>query len=249
MEYFNIRKYLGDDWLKRQLEEIENINYVKGEISKDQIVNDIAFPFLGKIDEILIKFENIENFSEWIKEAKTSKSFEDCLFELMALENLLLKTDKLILKPVNNISKLVPEALIEKNNKELFIEMTKLKDIKGSYKNKVEKLFGKARNKFKGSQGIHFIGIFDLFNYIGENEFPLRGFHELKNTIQMRFNFRENKSIQAFVLTNIFLVYNPQLKRTFVQKRYYLLNKPEDKGGFPTSFFDSIFDVDRFIEK
>jgi len=246
MGYTNVKKYLGADWLKKQLEDIEKKDWVREGIPKEMITNDIAFSVLKKIDKLLIKFEKVENFSQWVNEAKTSKTFEDCLFELMALENLLLKTDNLILKPVNPISRLVPDALIEKDNKILLIEMTKIKSLKGSYKNKVEKLFGKVRNKFRGSQGIHFIGVFNLFKHDGDKEIPLEEFSQLQNTIQMRFNFRKNKPIQAFVLTNIFLAYNPKLKKTFVQKRYYILNKPEDKGGLPLSFFDSIFEVDDF---
>src|SRR3989344_8058030 len=150
MNYLNIKKHLGEDWLKNQLEEIEKKDWVKEGIPKEMVTNNIAFSVLEKIDEVIVKFEDIKNFSKWVEEAKTSKNFEDCLFELMALENLLLKSDLVELKPNNIISGLVPEALIKKDNKTLFIEMTKLKSMEGSTQNKVEKLFGKARNKFRG---------------------------------------------------------------------------------------------------
>lgn len=247
MGYDNIRKYLGDGWLKNQLSEIERKDIVVEGIPKEMVAQEIAPSVFEKIDELLTKFTKIKNFSQWVREAKSSKTFEDCLFELMALENLLTKTDKIELKPINVLTKLVPEALIEKDNTLLLIEMTNLKSVDGSYKNKVEKLFGKVRNKFKGSQGIHFIGIPKFFKHEGENVVPLKEFSQLQTTIQARFNFRENKAIQAFILTYIFLAYNPKLQKTFVQKRYYIINKPEDKGGLPLSFFDKIFSVDDFM--
>ncbi|MBI2045513.1 hypothetical protein HYT23_05640 [Candidatus Pacearchaeota archaeon] len=62
MDYSNIKKYLGEDWLKRQLEEINKKDWVKEGIPKNQIPNEIAFSVLEKIDEVIIKFENIKNF-------------------------------------------------------------------------------------------------------------------------------------------------------------------------------------------
>ena len=46
------------------------------------VTNDIVFSVLEKIDQLRAKFEKVENFSQWVDEAKTSKIFEDCLFEL-----------------------------------------------------------------------------------------------------------------------------------------------------------------------
>ncbi len=249
MDYPNIKKYLGEDWLKKQLEEIEKKDWIKEGISKDKVINDIAFSVLEKIDEVLVKFGNIQNFSKWAEEAKTSKNFEDCLFELMALENLLLKSDLVELKPSNDISGLVPEALVKKDGKEFFIEMTKLKSMEGSTQNKVEKLFGKARNKFKGLQGIHFIGVFNFFEFDNDIMKPLPKFNLLKKMINFRFQKGTNSSILAFILANIYVAYNPKLNKTFVQKRFDIINKPENKGGLPLSFFESIFDVNEFIEE
>lgn len=249
MDYPNIKKYLGEDWLEKQLEEIDKKDWVREGITKDKISNEIAFSVLEKVDEILIKFENIPNFSKWIEEAKTSKNFEDCLFELMALENLLLKSDLVELKPSNDISGLVPEALVKKDGKEFFIEMTKLKSMEGSTQNKVEKLFGKARNKFRGLQGIHFIGVFNFFEFDNDIMKPLPKFNLLKKMIDFRFQKGINSSILAFILANIYVSYNPKLNKTFVRKRFDIINKPENKGGLPLSFFESIFDVNEFIEE
>ena len=249
MNYPSIKKYLGENWLKKQFEEIDKKDWVKEGIPKDKVSNDIAFSVLEKIDEVIVKFENIKNFSKWIEEAKTSKNFEDCLFELMALENLLLKSDLVELKPDNSVSGFVPEALVKKGEVNFFLEMTKLKSMEGSTQNKVEKLFGKARNKFRGLQGVHFIGVFNFFEFEDDIMKPLPKFNLLKRMINSRFERGSNSSILAFVLVNIYVAYNPKLNRTFVQKRFDIINKPENKGGLPLSFFESIFDVNEFIEE
>lgn len=242
MNYPNIKKYLGEDWLKKQLEEIEKKEWV--------IINNvIAFSVLEKIDEVLIKFKNIPNFSKWVEEGRTSKNFEDCLFELMALENLLLKSELVELKPENNINGLIPEALVKKNNINFFVEMTKLKSLPLSIQNKVDRLFKKSRDKFRGSQGVHFIGTFNFFYYENDIVKPLPQFNLLKRMINSRFERGSNSSILAFVLVNIYVAYNPKLNKTFVQKRFDIINKPENKGGLPLSFFKSIFDVNEFIEE
>ncbi|MDP3026099.1 MAG: hypothetical protein Q8N63_00175 [Nanoarchaeota archaeon] len=249
MDYPNIKKHLGEDWLKKQFEEIEKKDWVKEGIPKEMVTNDIAFSVLEKIDEVIVKFENTKNFSKWVEEAKTSKNFEDCLFELMALENLLLKSDLIELKPDNIVNGLVPEALVRKDGNEFFIEMTKLKSMDGSTQNKVEKLFRKARNKFRGLQGIHFIGVFNFFEFDNDVMKPLPKFNLLKKMINSRFERGSNSFILAFVLVNIYVAYNPKLNKTFVQKRFDIINKPENKGGLPLSFFESIFDVNEFIEE
>ena len=249
MNYPSIKKYLGENWLKKQFEEIDKKDWVKEGIPKDKVSNDIAFSVLEKIDEVIVKFENIKNFSKWIEEAKTSKNFEDCLFELMALENLLLKSDLVELKPDNSVSGFVPEALVKKGDVNFFLEMTKLKSMEGSTQNKVEKLFGKARNKFRGLQGVHFIGVFNFFEFEDDIMKPLPKFNLLKRMINSRFERGSNSSILALVLVNIYVAYNPKLNKTFVQKRFDIINKPENRGGLPLSFFESIFDVNEFIEE
>lgn len=249
MNYSSIKKYLGENWLKKQFEEIDKKDWVKEGIPKDKVTNDIAFSVLEKIDEVIVKFENIKNFPKWVEEAKTSKNFEDCLFELMTLENLLLKSDLVELKPANSISGLVPEALVKKGDVNFFLEMTKLKSMEGSTQNKVEKLFGKARNKFRGSQGVHFIGVFNFFEFKDDAMKPLPKFNLLKRMINSRFERGSNSSILAFILVNIYVAYNPTLNKTFVQKRFDIINKPENKGGLPLNFFERIFDVNEFIEE
>jgi len=249
MDYLNIKKHLGEDWLKNQLEEIEKKDWVKEGIPKEMVTNNIAFSVLEKIDEVIVKFEDIKNFSKWVEEAKTSKNFEDCLFELMALENLLLKSDLVELKPNNMISGLVPEALVKKDDINFFVEMTKLKSLPTSIQNKVDRLSKKSRDKFRGSQGVHFIGTFDFFKFENDIAKPLPQFGLLKRMINSRFERGSNSSILAFILVNIYVAYNPKLNRTFVQKRFDIINKPENKGGLPLSFFESIFDVNGFIEE
>jgi len=67
--------------------------------------------------------------------------------------------------------------------------------------------------------------------------------------INSRFERGSNSFILAFILANIYVAYNPTLNKTFVQKRFDIINKPENKGGLPLSFFESIFDVNEFIEE
>ena len=165
----------------------------------------------------------------------------------MALENLLLKSDLIELKPNNFVSGFIPEALVKKNETNFFVEMTKLRSLPLSIKNKVDRLFKKSRDKFKGSQGIHFIGTFGFFNYEEENLKPLPEFNLLKKMVEFRFEKGSNSTILAFILVTIFLAYNPKLNKTFVLKRFDIIRKPEEKGGLPLSFFESIFDVDEFI--
>jgi len=249
MSYPNIKKYLGEDWLKKQLEEIERKDWVKEGIPKEMVTNDIAFSVLEKIDKVIVKFENIKNFPKWVEEARTSKNFEDCLFELMALENLLLKSDLIELKPDNTVSGLVPEALVKKGDINFFVEMTKLKSLPASIQNKVDRLSKKSRDKFRGSQGVHFIGTFDFFKYENDDVKPLPQLGLLKRMINSRFERGSNSSILAFILANIYVAYNPKLNKTFIQKRFDIINKPENKGGLPLSFFKSIFDVNEFVEE
>lgn len=243
MDYENIRKYLGKEWLNKEEEFINNKKWI-GKEPKEKISNEPAFYFLKKIDELLKRFEKVEGFSQWVIEAKTTNTFEDFLFELMTLENLLSKSDSLKLKVINPHNNSVPEAIIKKGEDIFYVEMKKLKDLPKSINNKVGSLFKKARDKFKGSQGILFIGIFNFFKYPEGNKKILPEFNLLKKLIQLRFERGYGSSAIAFVLVNF--VVKTNFEKTSIEKEYYIINKPVGRGGKPLKFFENIFQVDNF---
>ncbi len=244
MVYENIKKWIGEDWLNKQEEFISTKKWIERSELKDKISNSPAFYLLEEIDKLIKKFEDIEGFSQWALEAKTTDNFEDALFELMVLDNLLLKSDSLKLKVINQVNGKIPEALIRKEEKVFYVEMKKLKDLPNSIPNKVSKLFEKARNKFKGSQGILFIGTFNFFEYPEGNKKMLSEFNLLKKIIQFRFERGLGSSTIAFVLVNFVIKTN--FEKTGIEKEYYIINKPLKNGGMPTKFFKDIFDVDSF---
>ncbi|MBL7148292.1 MAG: hypothetical protein ISS82_05695 [Nanoarchaeota archaeon] len=244
MSYKNIKKHLGEEWLNNQIKIFETKKWIKIE-PKKELSNEPAFYLLKKIDELLLKFEKVDGFFQWTLEAKTTKIFENVLFELMVLDNLLLNSDSLKLKVINSSNNSIPEALIKKGEDVFYVEMTKLKGIPKSIQNKVNNLFTKSKTKFNNSQGIHFIGVFDFFEYPTENEKILPQFNLLKKFIQLRFERGFGSSIIAFVLVNFII--NTNFKKSSILKKYYLINKPLEKGGKPSKFFEDIFDVDDFI--
>lgn len=244
MDYENIRRHLGEEWLNKQKECISNKEWIEKNEFKDKIPNEPAFYLLERIDELIKKFENISGFSQWVEEAKTTKTFEDHLFELMVMDNLLRKTDSLKLKVPNPANSSVPEALVEKGGNLFYVEMKKLRDLPNKISNKVDNLFRKARDKFKGSEGILFVGTFNFFEYPDGNKKVLSEFNLLKKLIQLRFERGFGSSIIAIVLVNF--VIKTDLKKTSIEKEYYIINKSQEKKGKPLKFFEDIFDVDDF---
>ncbi len=244
MNYENIKKYLGEEWLNGQKEFISTKKWIEKSELKDKIPNSPAFYLLEKIDELIKKFENIEGFPQWVLEAKTTDNFEDTLFELMVLENLLSKSDSLRLKVTNPCNDSVPEAIIKKGSEIFYIEMKKLRDLPNSISNKVDSLFKKARDKFKGSQGILFVGTFNFFEYPEGNKKILSEFNLLKKLIELRFERGFGSSTIAFVLVNFFIETN--FEKTSIKKEYYVINKPLERGGKPLKFFEDIFEVNSF---
>ena len=245
MDYENIKRHLGEEWLNKQKQFIQNKKWVKVE-PKDKISNEPAFYILEKIDELIKKFETIDGFSKWLVEAKNTNTFEDFLFELMVLDDLLRKSDLIILKPINPVNNKNPEALIKKGKESFYIEMKKLRDLPSSISNKVDSLFRKAREKFNGSQGVLFVGTFDFFEYPEGNETILSEFNLLKRLIQLRFERGYGSSTLAFILVNFVIKTTPNFEKTGLEKKYYIINKPSEKGGKPLKFFEDILEVDSF---
>lgn len=164
----------------------------------------------------------------------------------MVLEDLLLKSDSTILKPINPINNKSPEALIKKGEDRFYIEMKKLRELPNSISNKADSLFKKAREKFIGLQGILFIGTFDFFDYPQGNETILSEFNLLKKLIQFRFKRGYGSSTIAFILVNFVIKTTPNFEKTGLEKQYYIINKPSEKGGKPSRFFEDILEVDSF---
>lgn len=246
MDYPNILKYLGENWLTRQMAFIESKQWIE-EVARDKMSLAPAMHLLAKIDELISKLERVEGFDKWAKEASTSKSFEDCFFEIMIFENLYRKADSFEIKPNSSINDKVPEASITKGNELFYIEAKKLEKIPPSVVNKVNTLLARTRKKFAPRKGILFIGCFDFFHYEGDKPKAKKEFQELKAEVERKLrNHRENSRILAVMLTNIYI--QTDMEKSSFQKIYYLVPRPENLGGFNESKFREIFDVDGFIE-
>lgn len=246
MNYENIKKHLGEEWLNEQITSIETKKWISKNESNIKLPTPPAYQFLEKINLLIGRFENVEGFSKWVEEAKTTKTFEDHLFELMVMDNLLRKTDSLKLKIPNPNNGSEPEALAKKGEDSFYIEMKKFRDLPSSSTNAAKRLFNKARDKFEGSQGILFVGAFNFFEYSNGNETILPEFNLLKNAIKYRFERATCSSILAIILVNFYITTTPDFKNSSIQKRYYIINKPLNKCGKPLEFFKEIFDLDSF---
>ena len=95
MKFQNIRKYFGQEWFDKQTKIIQNkAQFYKEGIEEKFVISAIEFIF-GEMDKLISKFEKLDGFDEWIKEAKTTKNLETCLFELMSMEIFIEKSDSI----------------------------------------------------------------------------------------------------------------------------------------------------------
>ena len=69
--FYYLEKYLAE-WLKKQREIIDSKKLIAEGRFKEKISNEPAYFFLGKINELLKKFESVEGFSIWVNDAKNS---------------------------------------------------------------------------------------------------------------------------------------------------------------------------------
>ena len=248
MDYMYIKKHLGEEWLTKQLEIFESKLWVNIPELRNKVSNEPTNFLLKKIDELIQKLENVKGFDKWVNEAKTSKTFEDCLFEIMIFENLLSKADLMEIKPNNPHNNKVPEALVVKRKNKFYIEAKKLRKIPNSSENKINLLLSNTRDKFKLSNGILFIGCFDFFGYDNDEVKIKKEIEELKKEVERKLNnSRENSRILAVALTNIYI--QTDMKKSSLQKRFYLIPRPENLGGFNEKSLREIFDVDGFLVK
>ncbi len=241
-----IKKYLGENWLKNQLEVFNQQLWIAQPEFRGKVSNAPVRFMLEKIDGLIKKLESVTGFEKWALEAKTSKSFEDCLFEIMIFENLLGKADYMEIKP-NNHGK-TPEAVIIKGKDKFHIEAKKLNKIPSSLINKVSHLLKNTRDQFKLSRGILFIGCFDFFTYEKSEVKIKEELNELKDQIERKLhNFRENRKILAVVLTNFYI--QTDMKNSSLQKQFFIIPRPVQLGGFKDEDLREIFDVDNFLVK
>jgi len=161
MDYPNIEKYLGKDWLKKEIPSMRKGEWIDKNIQKKGLI-EVGFLVLGEIDNLIGENAKIHNFEKWTKEAKKSKDFQDCLFELICI-NRLSKRNKIIIKQKNGNK--TPDAFLK--DEKIYIEMTNLKEIYNpdSIELKVNNLCQKSEERFGKALGIHFIGINGYFEY------------------------------------------------------------------------------------
>ncbi|HIH17904.1 MAG TPA: hypothetical protein HA282_04240 [Nanoarchaeota archaeon] len=243
MDFPKIKKYLGEEWLNRQIKIIEGGMWIedpKGMDTKDII--PVGYFILEEINKLITKFEEIKGFDKWVKEARTSKQFKTCLFELMSIEAFIDKSDFIELKKENDDG--VPEAFVKKGEYIFFLECTLLDELKSSFENKAADLFKKSTKKFRNSEGIHLVGAFDFFG-VGKL-MPTTNFHLLKRHINSRFSKGRGSATIAYIITNFYFTINPETKKMYSAKEYWLILNP-NKGEYDTYFFKNVMSVKDFI--
>lgn len=222
-EYPNIKKYLGEQRLKKELE-FKEVEWAKGRQKEDYIW--MAYYTLKMIDTLIGKNESIPNFSKWTKETKDSKDIRDCLFELICIDELSRK-NKIIIKQKNGDK--VPDAFIE--DEKIYVEMTNLKDIPQSIELKVNDLLSKSQERFGTSKGIHLIGINGFFEYSEKEDklIPKKELQDLVKDLTEKVQ-KLDKNILCFLLVHTHLAHHPHINqfRWYRQIPYIIFNGTVD---------------------
>lgn len=222
--YKNIKDQLGEKWLNNQFNSIEY------EDSKNKGLESIFKGFFAEIDTLIGKHVNVEGFKKWVKESKSSKNFEDCLFELICIDELV-KINKVIIKAKNGDK--IPDAFLEDKN--IYVEMTNLKDVPSfsSIELKVNDLCEKSQERFKDSLGIHFLGINGFFEYSEKDDrlVPKKELSILIKDLQKKLQKLE-KNILYFVCFHNWIGIHPNIGKSIWhrEKPYVIFNgnlKPE----------------------
>lgn len=238
MEFPYIEKHLGKDWLQNEMQKPEYHKY-----------GDIGVKVLAKIDELINKLEHLKGFSKWAVQASTSASFADFLFELMVLQHLHKNADQIEMKPDKPQGVPVPEAEIIKNGYKILMEAKRIDGIPPNIRAKVSRLFTKIREQFGESAGIAFIECPDFFTHNHEKIIPKLEFGTLIVEIERRLmNPNSDRSIKAVFLTNVTVIFNPKLNEVFVGKRFFLVRRPEDKGGISEDKLQALIEADGVVE-
>lgn len=220
MDYPYIKKHLGGERLKKELEFIEKGDWLNTDRKKEEVW--LGNYVLKLIDELLRKNEIIPNFKKWVKEAKESKNLKDCLFELICIDNLS-KESELIIKQKNDNK--VPDGFIV--NEKIYIEMTNLEDIPKSIELKVNDLCEKSQDKFKSSLGIHLVGINGFFKYNKKMNklIPKKELQILIKDLTKKIQ-KLDKNILCFLLVHNHVAYHPLIRefRLYKEIPYTIFN-------------------------
>lgn len=235
-----IKKHLGEKWLEDAIKFLENQKRPKN-LEDREIFSGARDFLLVEIEKNILKFEKLKGFDAWAKEARSSKRFKDCLFELMSMEIFIEKAESMELKKENG--EVVPEAFIKNGDLRFFLESTMLEAIPSNIENKVGDLFKKSRKKFKGSEGIHLIGTFGFFD---NEQKPKTELIYLKHHINKRFRGGGGKTIISFILTNFYIAFNPDKESYFMMKEYYLLPNPNKDKKYDVETLKKMIKVNEF---
>ena len=247
MEFPYIEKHLGNTWVKKEVETLQKADWIKNPQYKSHV--EIGFQVFGRIDELIGKLEHIKGFGKWALQASTSNSFKDFLLEIMVLEHLHKHADQIEIKPDRIEGIPVPEAEIVKDNDKLLVEVKRIEGIPPNIRNKVSRLFTKIREQFGDSSGIAFIGCPDFFINDHEKLIPKPEFGELIVEVERRLmNPNYDRSIKAVFLTNVDVMFNPNVNKAFVRKYFFLVRRPEDIQGISEDKIRKLIEVDGFVE-
>jgi hypothetical protein len=240
MDFPKIKEHLGEEWLNKELEIINNQKWVEKQEERDGRYLSAGLFLLNEINSLISKFEKVNGFKIWVEEARTSKHFGDCLFELMSIDVFFIKSDSIELKKENGNK--IPEAFVKKENLSFFLECTRLKDLPTLMENKIHDLFKKSSHKFRNSEGIHLIGTFGFFD---DNK-PNKYFRLLRLNIEKKFERGMGSTVIAFIITNFYIVFNPKTKLPSLNKGYWLIINPNKEKKYNKSFFENLLDVEKF---
>jgi len=223
MDYPYIKKHLGEERLRKEIEFIEKGEWLNPQREKEGWMGYFA---LKIIDELIGKNESVTNFKKWSKEAKNSKNLKDCLFELICV-NELSKKNKLTIKQKNGNK--VPDGFID--NEKIYFEMTNLEDIPQSIELKVNNLCEKSQERFGSSLGIHLVGINGFFEY-NEKEDRLVPKKELQQFVKdLREKIQKlDKNVLCFLLVHNYVAYHPNIEqiRLYMQIPHIIFNEIVD---------------------
>jgi len=243
-----IMKHLGDDWLRQVSDYIERGIWVPKDIPPEfkhfhrDKYREYIYHTLEKVDDLIGKFETLDGLSRWAKEAQNSDNFEDFFFELVCFENLVKPADNIKLK-VDNEGKNV-EGIVKSQGKEFYVEMKNLREMSGSLRNKVNKLFEKARDKFSGGEGILFVSCNIFIESFDSANNPILkpDFEMLQKVISTKFRRGTNKNIIAFVLVLSNFVVDKK-GRVGISKHFWIVPKPQQKDGPNKKFISNFLEV------
>src|SRR3989344_33222 len=247
MEFTYIEKHLGNTWVQKEVEALQRADWIKNPQYKQH--TDIGFQVFSRINELIKNLEHIKGFEKWAIQAGTSESrdFKNFLLEIMVIEHLHKYADQIEIKPDKPQGFPVPEAEVVKDSDRWLIEVKRIDGTTENIRGKVSRLFTKIREQFGDSAGIAFIGCPDFFVNDHQKLIPRPEFGRLIVEIERRLmNPTSDRSIKAVFLTNVDVMFNPELNKAFIRKYFFLVRRPEEKSGVSEDKLMKILEVDGF---